>query len=459
MFFDTSEKAIQLLDLRKYKIELEIFNIINLIVVAFFIIIFLMQHVHAIVAIFTKKKKWDEAKIEHNFGVLICGRNEENVISKLIDSVFSSDYDKNKLHVFVCADNCTDNTAAVARKAGAIVYERFNNELVGKSYAMDFLIKKIMSNPSNNNIECFFVFDSDNLVSTNYFKEMNKVFDAGYEVSTSYRQSKNFDTNWISGCSSLTFFRECSIVHHSRQKLGLGTYVSGTGYFISRRIIESLNGWNFNTMTEDIEFSAWCAINNIKISYNENAIFYDEQPEKLKVANTQRLRWCKGTHQCCYKYHWALLKGIFRSKMKLTCFELLVHVTPFPLLSVIWMIIYLIGLGIFNLVGIININDFLQQFFNNCFSFFFGILVVSQIQALIATIKNNSNINASIFKKLLYIFLFPVYVSMYIYLSLKALFVKVKWKPIPHVSTNVVTLKEINKLDKTRCKSINTEIK
>ena len=438
MFFDTSEKAIQLLDLRKYKIELEIFNIINLIVVAFFIIIFLMQHVHAIVAIFTKKKKWDEATIEHNFGVLICGRNEENVISKLIDSIFSSDYDKNKLHVFVCADNCTDNTAAVARKAGAIVYERFNNELVGKSYAMDFLIKKIMSNPSNNNIECFFVFDSDNLVSTNYFKEMNKVFDAGYEVSTSYRQSKNFDTNWISGCSSLTFFRECSIVHHSRQKLGLGTYVSGTGYFISRRIIESLNGWNFNTMTEDIEFSAWCAINNIKISYNENAIFYDEQPEKLKVANTQRLRWCKGTHQCCYKYHWALLKGIFRSKMKLTCFELLVHVTPFPLLSVIWMIIYLIGLGIFNLVGIININDFL---------------------ALIATIKNNSNINASIFKKVLYIFLFPVYVSMYIYLSLKALFVKVKWKPIPHVSTNVVTLKENNKLDKTRCKSINTEIK
>lgn len=145
--------------------------------------------------------------------------------------------------------------------------------------------------------------------------------------------------------------------------------------------------------------------------------------------------------------------------MKLTCFELLVHVTPFPLLSVIWMIIYLIGLGIFNLVGIININDFLQQFFNNCFSFFVGILVVSQIQALIATIKNNSNINASIFKKVLYIFLFPVYVSMYIYLSLKALFVKVKWKPIPHVSTNVVTLKEINKLDKTRCKSINTEIK
>lgn len=30
MFFDASEKTIQLLDLRKYKIELEIFNIINL---------------------------------------------------------------------------------------------------------------------------------------------------------------------------------------------------------------------------------------------------------------------------------------------------------------------------------------------------------------------------------------------------------------------------------------------
>lgn len=81
-----------------------------------------------IVGVLTKKKKYPEAKKNHKFGVIISARNECRVIGKLVESLKSQEYPEELITVFVIADNCTDNTADVARTAGAIVYERFDND-------------------------------------------------------------------------------------------------------------------------------------------------------------------------------------------------------------------------------------------------------------------------------------------------------------------------------------------
>ncbi len=44
--------------------------------------------------------------------------------------------------IYVIADNCTDNTAEVARKAGAIVYERFDEEHKTKGYALNWFLQQ-----------------------------------------------------------------------------------------------------------------------------------------------------------------------------------------------------------------------------------------------------------------------------------------------------------------------------
>ena len=58
----------------------------------------------------------------HNYAVLICARNESAVIADLIGSLRSQTYDQSLLHIFVLADNCTDDTSAIARSAGAVSY-------------------------------------------------------------------------------------------------------------------------------------------------------------------------------------------------------------------------------------------------------------------------------------------------------------------------------------------------
>ena len=69
----------------------------------------------------------------NRYAVLICARNEQRVIGDLIASLRGQTYDQSLLSIFVLADNCTDDTAMVARVAGAHVYERRRSWCPGAS--------------------------------------------------------------------------------------------------------------------------------------------------------------------------------------------------------------------------------------------------------------------------------------------------------------------------------------
>ena len=70
-------------------------------------------------------RRWRAAKTQHKLAVLISARNERAVIGELIRSIQQQDYPQDKLHVFVVADNCTDDTAEICRNLGCTVFERF----------------------------------------------------------------------------------------------------------------------------------------------------------------------------------------------------------------------------------------------------------------------------------------------------------------------------------------------
>ena len=157
--------------------------------------------------VWLKKPKRFQAEKQHRFAVVTAAINEEQVIGNLIASIKKQNYPAELLDIFVVADNCTDQTAKVARSAGAVVYERTNPEKRGKGYALEFLFDKIQEDYGWDNYEGFFVFDADNLLDENFVVEMNAVFDHGYKIITSYRNSKNYDSNWISAGYSLDVYK------------------------------------------------------------------------------------------------------------------------------------------------------------------------------------------------------------------------------------------------------------
>ncbi|MBQ9624698.1 MAG: glycosyltransferase family 2 protein [Clostridia bacterium] len=374
-----------------------------------------------------KKPKLFTAKKQHKYVIVTSARNEEDVIGHFIDSAKKQTYPQELIDIYVIADNCTDNTAKIAKEHGAIVLERHNTEKVGKGYALDYFFDKLKESGEDHGYEAFIFFDADNLLDRNYVKEINKVFDQGYEALTSYRNSKNYDSNWISAGYALWFLREAKYLNNARMMLNTSCAISGTGFLISMELIEKTGGWHYHLLTEDIQFSVANILDNVKIGYAGRAKFYDEQPHTFKQSWTQRLRWCKGFYQVVANYGSSLVKRLYKN---FACFDMLMTILPAMFVSFVTifvnitcLIMELVKHGYTPVVWEIVLGMFLSIFGFYSVLFFFGV---------ITTITEGKEIRCSKIKKIKYCITFPVFIFTYVPIAIAALFKKVQWEPITH---------------------------
>lgn len=376
---------------------------------------------------FSIKARRHKTPIKMNkIAILIAARNEEAVIGNLLDSINAQDYDKNLLRAVVVADNCTDNTASLSRERGATVFERFNKEKVGKGYALDFAIDNLRENGEWEEIDGVIVLDADNLLTPNYVTEMNKTFSDGYEAFTSYRNSKNYGDNWISAGYGLWYIRESKFLHYSRMLLRSSCAISGTGFLVSRKLLDRFNGWKFYLLTEDIEFSIFSIINGVRIGCCINAELYDEQPVTFEQSYKQRLRWSKGFFQVWKKHGNELVRGIFKHR-KFAFFDMTMNIMPAFILTVVLLTTSITSIlfGIFGWGDPSPVVESLLGYVGFTYSVMF-------LMGLVTLISEWKRIRTTTGRKIGFLFLFPIFMYTYIPISVVALFKPVKWEQIHH---------------------------
>ncbi len=449
-------------------------------------VLYIHMVVYSVTGFFTTRK-FKPAKKQHKYAVLVAARNEETVINNLIESIKRQDYPTELVDIFVVADNCTDNTAQIARDAGAITYERFDNEHRTKGYALQFLVKNIDNDYGVDAYEGYFIFDADNLLKRDFISRMNDAFDSGEKIITSYRNTKNFSDNWISASYGIHWLRTVRTEHRARSKFHLATRIQGTGFLFSWELIK--DGWNYTSLTEDRAFSADAVANGYSISYNHEAEFYDEQPTDLKIAMRQRIRWAKGHLQAFVETFGQLFRHIFvldkqvKEKLdasenkkldnvrlrymsydmmmlvfprSLTCFllDIVVFILKFTLiaLSTAYFSIDLapgILKTVFNLfnVTIVPSTTVMALIYFVIFSIvgFFVSYAGNIVMALYVFIIEGKRIPPMPWgKKIWFAIMFPWFDFIGKLSSTIALFTKAEWKPIPHNSTSSISEIEEN---------------
>ncbi len=416
--------------------------VFNFIIWCFFTFAYFYQFVYILVTWKRGEVKLPEAKKNHRYAFFIAAHNEESVIANLVRSIKAQDYPSELIDTFVVADACTDNTAEEARRAGAIVYERNDLARKGKSWVLDYGFARVLEEYPGK-YEAFFVFDADNLLSPTYVTEMNKVFDQGYLVATSYRNSKNFDSSWISSAYALWFLREAKFLNNSRMLCGTGCAISGSGWMVSSRIIQGMNGWDFHTLTEDIQFSTFCAANGIRIAYAP-AEFYDEQPIDFKSSWTQRMRWTKGFYQVFFSYVGDLFRGV--GKKRFGSYDMLMTIAPGNILTLVSAFVNTVYLVIGGLShGFLATQNELSMAVGSLMMTFGSMYVTFFVLAVITTISERKHIICRkerrwrIFTNL---FTFPLFMMTYIPICIAALFKKVEWVPTKH--TVSISMDQIN---------------
>lgn len=390
---------------------------------------------------FVKRMPVRTAQKMHKYAVLIAARNESRVIGELLESLRSQNYPKELLDIFVIADNCTDKTAKVAEEYGAVVFERKNLKKIGKGYALNYAFQKIKNLCGLDFYDGYMVFDADNVLDENYVKEINSVFDAGYRVVTSYRNSKNFGYNWISAGYALWFLRESKYLNGARMLCNTSCAISGTGFLVSSEIIKKDNGWKYSLLTEDIEFSIDKVINKEVIGYCEKAVLYDEQPISFRVSWDQRMRWTKGFYQVMGKYGKRLFRGFWLDK-GFQCYDMFATIAPATLLtfSVLLVNFSAMSYGLlfsFDSIVIAALLQILSSGFCAYASLFFI--------GLITIITEWGQIHCCTYKKILYLFTFPIFMFTYVPIAIVAIFKRVYWVPIPHTFVGRTT--DIRKLE------------
>ena len=396
----------------------------NIAVCIFFFVCYAYQMVYIAIPFIKKDKPHKEVK-NHRFAVLISARNESAVIANLLESINNQTYPSELIDVFLVADNCTDNTAEIARNCGVNVYERFDKVKVGKGYALNYALKNINEEYGENDFDAYFVFDADNVLDPNYIEEMNKTFSDGYKIITSYRNSKNYGDNWISAGYALWFLRESKFLNYPRMLLNTSCAISGTGFMFSKEIIKDTNGWNYYLLTEDIEFTADHVTRDYKIGFCKNAVLYDEQPNEFKQSVRQRMRWAKGYFQVFSNYGTRLIKGTLKSNF--SCFDMSMTIMPALILTVCNIAVN--GTALFaGLISGISVTPILQALL----SYLVGMYCTLFAIGAVTTATEWKNIYTTTAKKILYIFTFPIFMLTYIPITVMALFAKVEWKPIVH---------------------------
>lgn len=149
-------------------------SFLDLIITILGVITIVYQVGIVIVGMLVKPQTFRDVPQNRRYAVLISARNEEAVIGNLIRSIHNQTYPQELIDTWIVADNCTDNTAQLARSLGCHVIERFNQTQVGKGYALQYLLRTMMATGDAKNYDAFFIFDADNLLDKNYIAEMNK---------------------------------------------------------------------------------------------------------------------------------------------------------------------------------------------------------------------------------------------------------------------------------------------
>lgn len=219
------------------------------------------------------------------FALVVCARNESPVIGGLVTALVSQDYPRDRLDVVVVAHNCDDDTASVAARAGARVVE-LRTDVAGKALAMRRGLAEVRDS-------CDFVgiFDADSRAPSAL---LATVASACEESDCVQVETVPHDTeDWLA--TGYGFGRRARNLFwwRPREALGLGTTVSGSGYFIRPWLLDELLG-QAHTLTEDLELTARLYAGGRHVRYVSSTYVQVEEAHNLKASLSQRLRWARG---------------------------------------------------------------------------------------------------------------------------------------------------------------------
>ena len=235
------------------------------------------------------------------FDVFVPAHNEAQVIARTIASLRQLDWPSYRL--IVIADNCSDDTAAVARRAGSEVIERQDTTRRGKGYALAFGFAQMPLSGADAAV----VVDADTVVSPNLLAAFAARIETGAQALQANYGVLNPDDSWRTRIVTIAYGAFHAVRSRSRERLGLSCGLRGNGICLTRALLDD-HPFNVYSMAEDLEYGVRLGLAGIRVHYVDEASADAELVSAERSARSQRQRWESGRFAVAKRYAGPLLK-------------------------------------------------------------------------------------------------------------------------------------------------------
>lgn len=236
--------------------------------------------------------------------LLIAAKNEETVIAKLIEMLLKLDYPEDKYEIWVIDDYSTDKTGIIldhlaAKHQEVNVLHREAKATGGKSGALNQVLPFCKG-------EIIGVFDADARVSPELLKYIATMFQEESIGAVQVRKAianakRNFWTKGQNAEMALDGYLQ-------QQRIAIGGMgeLRGNGQFVRRQALETVGGWNEETITDDLDLTIRLHLAQWDIGFLPFPAVEEEGVESAIALWHQRNRWAEGGYQR-YLDYWRFL--------------------------------------------------------------------------------------------------------------------------------------------------------
>jgi cellulose synthase/poly-beta-1,6-N-acetylglucosamine synthase-like glycosyltransferase len=246
--------------------------------------------------------------------IVIPAHNEAGSIARCVTSLARCERPRRAIDVdiVVIADNCDDLTAEYARRAGARVIVRYDNDRRGKGFALQDAFERLLLE----GYDGFVVIDADSVADSNLIAELTESIDAGADGAQARYSVLNTDASTRTQLMNVALMAFNVLRPRGRERLGLSVGIFGNGFALTRATIQAVP-YDVHSVVEDLEYHLRLVRSGRRIAFADRTTVRADMPTGGRGASTQRARWEGGRLGMVTQAVPTLIKDVAKGNVRL----------------------------------------------------------------------------------------------------------------------------------------------